>query len=253
MKLLNKVAIITGGSSGIGRATSILFAREGAKVVIASRDPEEGREVVDVIKKAGGKAVFVRTDVSKEAEVKSLIDFTVKLFGRVDVLYNNAGIELAKTVAETSGEELDNILNVNLKGVFYGCKHAIPYMLKQGGGSIINTASIAGLVGTPNLAAYCASKGGIVLLTKSMALDYAKNSIRINCVCPGAVMTPMIKRFVEKAPDPEQAMKALDAEHPIGRIGRPEEIANAVLFLAGEDSSFITGIALPVDGGFTAQ
>lgn len=253
MKLLNKVAIITGGNSGIGKATAILFAKEGAKVVIAARKLEEGREVVDLIKKNGGKAVFLRTDVSKEAEVKNLIDFTVKLFGRVDILYNNAGVELAKPVTETTSEELDYVVGINLKGIFYGCKHVIPHMIKNGGGSIVNTASIAGLVGSPNLAAYCASKGGVVLLTKQIALDYAKKGVRVNCVCPGAIMTPMVKRFVEKSPNPEQAIKNLDSMHPIGRVGKPEEVASAVLFLASDDSSFITGHALAVDGGFTAQ
>ena len=253
MRLLNKVAIITGGSSGIGKATAILFAKEGAKVVIAARNPEDGRATVDLIKKTGGKAVFLRTDVSKEAEIKNLMDFTVKLFGRIDILCNNAGVELAKPVTETTEEELNKILDINLKGVFFGCKHAIPHMLKSGGGSIVNTASSTGLVGSPNLAAYCASKGAVVLLTKETALDYAKKNIRVNCVCPGAILTPMIKRFTEKSQDPEQALKNLDKMHPIGRIGRPEEVANAMLFLASDESSFVTGHALSVDGGLTAQ
>lgn len=253
MRLLNKVAIITGGNSGIGRASAILFAKEGAKVVIAARNLEEGRAVVDLIKKSGGKAVFLRTDVSKEAEIKNLMDFTIKLFGRIDILCNNAGIDLAKPVTETTQEELDRVLDINLKGVFYGCKHAIPYMIKGGGGSIINTASSAGLVGSPNLAAYCASKGAVVILTKEMALDYAKKNIRVNCICPGAILTPMVKRFAEKSSDPEQILKNLEKLHPIGRIGRPEEVANAMLFLGSDESSFITGHALAVDGGLTAQ
>ncbi len=253
MRLLNKVAVITGGNSGIGKATAILFAKEGAKVVISGRDLEMGREVVDTIKKFGGKAAFIRADVSKEAEVKNLIDFAIRLYGKVDVLFNNAGVELQKPVTETTEEELNNVLNVNLKGTFFGCKHAIPHLIKQGGGSVINTASIAGLVGSPGLAAYCASKGGVVLLTKQVALDFAKSGVRVNCVCPGATMTPMIERFVSKSPNPEKTFEDLAKMHPMGRMAKPEEIANAVLFLASDESSFVTGQALAVDGGLTAQ
>jgi len=253
MRLLNKVAVITGGNSGIGRATAIRFALEGAKVVIGARDIDAGKEVVDFIKKNGGKAVFVKTDVASEVSVKNLVDFAVKLFGRIDIMFNNAGVDLAKPVTETSEEELNSVLNVNLKGVFYGCKYAIPYMSKQGNGSIINTASTAGIVGLPNMAAYSASKGGVVLLTKEMAIDYAKKGIRVNCVCPGAIMTPMLKKFIDKSPNPEETIKNLGEMHPIGRIGKPEEIANAVLFLASDESSFVTGHALIVDGGLTAQ
>jgi len=253
MRLLNKVAVITGGNSGIGRATAIRFALEGAKVVIGARDIDAGKEVVDFIKKNGGKSVFVKTDVASEVSVKNLVDFAVKLFGRIDIMFNNAGVDLAKPVTETSEEELNSVLNVNLKGVFYGCKYAIPYMSKQGNGSIINTASTAGIVGLPNMAAYSASKGGVVLLTKEMAIDYAKKGIRVNCVCPGAIMTPMLKKFIDKSPNPEETIKNLGEMHPIGRIGKPEEIANAVLFLASDESSFVTGHALIVDGGLTAQ
>jgi len=253
MRLLNKVAVITGGNSGIGRATAIRFALEGAKVVIGARDIDAGKEVVDFIKKNGGKAVFVKTDVASEVSVKNLVDFAVKLFGRIDIMFNNAGVDLAKPVTETSEEELNSVLNVNLKGVFYGCKYAIPYMSKQGNGSIINTASTAGIVGLPNMAAYSASKGGVVLLTIEMAIDYAKKGIRVNCVCPGAIMTPMLKKFIDKSPNPEETIKNLGEMHPIGRIGKPEEIANAVLFLASDESSFVTGHALIVDGGLTAQ
>ncbi|MEM4259288.1 MAG: glucose 1-dehydrogenase [Candidatus Pacearchaeota archaeon] len=253
MRLQNKVAVITGGNSGIGKATALLFAREGARVVIGARDAEAGRIVVDEIKKTGGKAVFVKTDVSKETEVKNLVDFAVKLFGKIDIMFNNAGIELTKPVTETTSEELDNVLNVNLKGVFYGCKHVIPHMMKNGGGSIINSASVAGIIGSPNLAAYSASKGGVVSLTKEIAIDYSKNNIRVNCICPGAIDTPMVRRFVERSPYPEKVLEDLARMHPLGRIGKPEEIANAVLFLASDESSFITGHALIIDGGLSAQ
>lgn len=253
MRLKGKVAIITGGSSGIGQATALLFAKEGAKVVIAARRPEAGNRTVNMIKKKGGKAIFIKTDVAKESDVKNLIKETVKRFKKIDILFNNAGIELSKPVTETSAEELAKVLDVNLKGVFYGCKHAIPYMIKNKGGSIINTASTAGVVGSPNLAAYCASKGGVILLTKEIALDYAKKGIRVNAVCPGAIMTPMLKRFIDSSPNPKETKKQMAAMHPVARLGKPEEIANAVLFLASNESSFITGHALLVDGGLTAQ
>jgi len=251
MRLKNKVAIITGGSSGIGKATALLFAKEGAKVVIAARDPKDGEKVVSEIKKAKGEAMFIKTDVSNESDVKQLIEKTYKKFKKIDIMYNNAGIELPKPVTETTEEELAKVLAVNLKGVFFGCKHVIPKMSK--GGVIVNTASAAGIVGFPNLAAYCASKGGVVLLTKEIALDYAKKGIRCNCVCPGAIMTPMLKRFFDKSPEPKKAKDEMAAKHPMNRLGKPEEIANAVLFLASDESSFITGQALLVDGGLTAQ
>lgn len=252
-RLKGKVAIVTGGSSGIGESTAILFAREGAKVVIAARDVVKGDEVVNKIRGDGGEAVFFKTDVSNENDIKTLIAQTIFKYKKIDILFNNAGIELQKPVTETTGEELNKILDVNLKGVFYGCKYAIPYMIKNKRGSIINTASAAGVVGYPNLAAYCASKGGVVLLTKEMALDYAKHNIRVNAVCPGAIETPMIKRFISKSPHPNATEKQMAEMHPLGRMGKPEEVANAVLFLASDESSFVTGQAMLVDGGLTAQ
>jgi len=253
LRLKGKVAVITGGTSGIGLATAILFAKEGAKVVIASRDNEAGRAALDLIKSNNGEAIFVKTDVSNEEDVKILIAESLRRYKRLDILFNNAGIELAKPVTETSSEELAKVIDINLKGVFYGCKYAIPYMIRNGGGSIINTASSVGLVGSPNLAAYSASKGAIIALTKQIAIDYARKNIRVNCVCPGAIATPMIERFIAKSPNPEETRKQLNEMHPIGRMGRAEEIANAVLFLASDESSFITGHSLVVDGGLTAQ
>ena len=252
-RLKGKVAVITGGNSGIGQATALLFAKEGAKIVIAARDEISGQDTINRIRESGGQAIFVKTDVSNESDVKSLIAHAIVKYKKIDILFNNAGIELEKPVTETTSEEWDRVMDVNLKGVFLGCKYAIPYMIRQGGGSIISTASAAGIVGNPNLAAYCASKGGIVLLTKEMALDYAKNNIRVNCVCPGAIMTPMLQRFIEKSPEPEETKRAMAEAHPLGRLGKPEEVANAVLFLASEESSFVTGHALLVDGGLTAQ
>lgn len=254
MKLTGRVAVITGAGTGIGRATALLFAREGAKVVVNyAHSEDEANEVVQKIKASGGEAFAVRADVSKEAEVKKMIDETIKKYKKIDILFNNAGIELQKPITLTSQEEWDRVLDVNLKGVFLCSKHAIPNMEANKKGVIINTASVAGLVGSANLSAYCASKGGVVLLTKTLALELAHQNIRVNCICPGAIETPMIKRFIAQSPDPKEYEQQLNAMHPLGRMGKPEEIANAALFLASDCSSFITGHALAVDGGFTAQ
>jgi len=253
LRLKGKVAVITGGTSGIGLATAILFAKEGAKVVIASRDNEAGKFALEQIKSNNGEAIFVKTDVSNEEEVKVLIAESLRRYKKIDILFNNAGIELQKPVTETSNEELAKVIDINLKGVFYGCKYAIPYMIRNGGGSIINTASVAGLVGFSNLAAYSASKGAVVALTKQIAIDYAKKNIRVNCICPGVIATPMVERFIAKSPNPEETRRQLNEIHPIGRIGKAEEVANAVLFLASDESSFITGHSLVIDGGLSAQ
>ncbi len=251
MKLKGKVAVITGAGSGIGRAAALLFAEEGAKVVVADYSVAGGQETVKQIKAKGGEATFVATDVSKAADVQKMIKTAIDKYGRLDILYNNAGIEGPLGPTENVSEaDWDRVLSVNLKGVFLGSKHAIPQMLKQGGGVIINTASIAGLVGVANMPAYCASKGGIVLLTKTMALEYARKNIRVNCICPGAVKTPMLDRFTGSQPEAE---KFLRESQPVGRWGEPEEIAQAALYLASEQSSFVTGTTLIVDGGLTAQ
>ncbi|MDD5178273.1 MAG: SDR family oxidoreductase [Candidatus Nanoarchaeia archaeon] len=251
MRLKDKVAIITGAASGIGRSSALLFAKEGAKIVVADYNEELGKETVSLIKKEKGEAIFVKTDVSNEKDIKNMIDQTIKSFKKIDILYNNAGIELGKNILDTTPEEWDNVISINLKGVFLGCKYAIPYIKK--GGSIINTSSIAGIVGFANLAAYCASKGGIILLTKQMALDFAKKGIRVNCICPGGILTPMLERFIKNSPDPQATRKGMDSMHPLGRVGKPEEVAYAALFLASDESSFITGHSLIVDGGFTSQ
>lgn len=251
MKLRDKVAVITGAGSGIGRATALLFAAEGAKVVVADYSVEGGKETVKLIKEKGGEAIFVATDVSKVADVQKMIKTAIDKYGRLDILYNNAGIEGPLGPTENVSEaDWDRVLSVNLKGVFLGSKYAIPQMLKQGGGVIINTASIAGLVGVANMPAYCASKGGIVLLTKTMALEYVKKNIRVNCICPGAVKTPMLDRFTGSQPEAE---KLIRESEPMGRWSEPEEIAQAALYLASDQSSFVTGTALVVDGGWTAQ
>ncbi len=253
MRLENKIALITGGTSGIGEATAYLFAREGAKVAITGRNETRGHVVTAHILESGGKAIFVRTDVRHAAECKRAVDATLDAFGRLDILFNNAGVFYPQTALECSEEEWDLQIDINLKGTFLMSKYALEPMITQGGGVIINNSSGWGLVGGDKAVAYCASKGGVVLLTKAMAVDHGRQGIRVNCICPGDVDTPML---------PEDArLRGLDwktylagcENRPLGRIGTPEEIAKAVLFLASDDSSFMTGAVLAVDGGGTAD
>jgi len=245
----NKTAIVTGGSFGIGRAAAIAFAERGANVVIA--DYVEDNETINHIKNAGGKAVFVKCDVSKASDVKMFIDKAINSFGSIDFAFNNAGIEgVAGATHECTEENWDRTIGVNLKGVWLCMKYEIEVMLKQGRGSIVNTASIAGLVGFQNLPAYVASKHGIVGLTKTAALEYAKKGIRVNVVCPGVIKTPMIDRFTGKKKEAEQAYENME---PVGRMGTPEEVAETVMFLCSDAASFVTGDSLAVDGGWIAQ
>lgn len=253
MKLNQKVAIVTGAGSGIGRATALLFAREGARVIVADVVESAGRETVAQIEAGGGEAVFVRVDVSQAAEVENMVRVAVDRFGGLDVLFNNAGLTIPAMVTETSEEVWDKSIDVNLKGVMLGCKYAIPEMLKRGGGAIINTASMLGLVASPRQAPYSAAKGGVVLLTKQVAIDYAHANIRVNCICPSEVNTPMHRKFIEETPDPEATRRRLLERIPLNRVAEPEELASVALFLASADSSYITGVALPVDGGLTAM
>jgi NAD(P)-dependent dehydrogenase (short-subunit alcohol dehydrogenase family) len=245
-----KVAIITGGSSGIGRATAIAFAREGAKIVVASRRVEEGEETVRLVKEAGSDGFFVKTDVAKETDVKTMVEKTVEFYGRLDYAFNNAGVEQILTpLVEQTEETFDQIININLKGVWLSMKHEIPEMLKNGGGAIVNTSSIGGLIGFPGLAIYIASKHGVLGLTKSVALEYAKSGIRINAVSPGTVETEMFERSFKDPQVREQVM----AMHPIGRAAQAEEIASAVLWLCSNGASFVIGQSLTLDGGFTVH
>ncbi len=246
-----KVALITGAGSGIGRATALAFAREGAKVVVADIVVAGGEETVRMIKATGGEAIFVKTDVTKTAEVEALVKKTVETYGRVDCAFNNAGIEgeMALT-ADCTEENWDRVVNIDLKGVWLCMKYEIPQMLKQGGGAIVNTASVAGLVGFQGIPAYVASKHGVNGLTKTAALEYAKSGIRVNAVCPGVIHTPMVERFFSANPQASEGMTALE---PVGRLGKPEEIAEAVLWLCSDAASFVTGLPMAVDGALTAQ
>ena len=244
-----KVALVTGAASGIGRASALAFARDGAKAVVADILAEGGEETVRIIKETGGDALFLRADVSKAAEVETLIQKIVETYGRLDYAHNNAGIAGADApTADCTEENWDQTIAVNLKGVWLCMKYEIPQMLKLGGGAIVNTASTAGLVGLEASPAYCASKGGVVQLTRAAALDYAKAGIRVNAVCPGVIRTPMVEHLVGT-----QAEAGLIAVEPIGRMGKPNEVAEAVVWLCSDAASFVTGIAMPVDGALVAR
>jgi len=247
MRLANKAAIVTGAGSGIGRASAIALAREGARVAVVDIQDAAGQQTVESIRQKGGEAVFIHADVSQAEEVKAMAAQVVEQLHSIDILHNNAGVAVRMPVADQDEEGWDRCIRVNLKSVFLCCKFAIPYMQAKGG-SIINTSSVTGVVGVRNRAAYSTTKGGIVILTKNMALDYARFNIRVNCVCPGFVRTPLMDRLAE---DPERLRKITEL-HPLGRLGTPEDVANAVVFLASDESSWITGHALVVDGGFCA-
>ena len=245
----NKVAIVTGASFGIGQATAIMFASRGAKVAVV--DWVEDTETINQIRTVGGEGIFIRCDVSKSEEVKAMVEKTISTFGRLDYAFNNAGIEgITGLSHELKEEDFDRTVAINLRGVWLCMKYQLPYLLKQGSGAIVNCASIAGLVGFPQSSAYVASKHGVVGLTKTVALENARHGIRINAVCPGVIQTPMIDRFTGKQKEVE---KAFETQEPIGRLGKPTEVAEAVLWLCSKAASFITGNALAVDGGWVAQ
>ena len=246
-----KVALVTGGSSGIGRASALAFAREGARLVVADVDVEGGQRTCRLIEQAGGEAVFVATDVSQAAQVEAAVKRTIDRYARLDYAHNNAGIEgmVLTPTAEWTEEAWNRVIGVNLKGIWLCMKYEIPHLLKQAGGAIVNTASIAGLVGSRS-AAYGASKHGIVGLTKTAALEYARSGIRVNAVCPGVIRTPMLERSLERMPDLEARFVEVE---PIGRMGSPEEIAEAAVWLCSDAASFVTGHAMAVDGGYVAR
>ena len=247
-----KVAIVTGGSSGIGRATAIAFAREGVKVVVASRRIKEGEETVQLVKQAGSEGFFIRTDVAKAADVRAMVEKTVATYGRLDYAFNNAGVieQTPGPLVEQSEETFGRIMDINVKGVWLSMKYEIPEMLKRGGGAIVNMSSVAGVVGFPGMGIYVASKHAVVGLTKAAAVEYSKSGVRVNAVNPAAIETEMLAHFVA---DNAEARAQMAAAHPIGRTGRPEEIADAVIWLCSDKASFVTGHALLVDGGYTAH
>jgi len=249
MRLKDKVALVTGAASGIGRATAALFGEEGAKVMCADLDGEGAERVARQITDGGGEAASVQADVSVAADTQRMVRETVERWGRIDILFNNAGIEFGLPVTQVPEEEWDRLIDINLKGVFLGCKYAIPEMLKTGGGSIVNTASVAGLRGIAWMSTYSASKGGVVLLTKSLAQEWGQQNVRVNAVCPGVIRTPMAERAMLRS-DPDETWRRIGEAHAMGRVGEAEEVAQAVLFLASDEASFVTGAALPVDGGF---
>ncbi len=248
--LKEKVALITGGASGIGRATALAFAREGACVIIADLFSSDGENITQHICNTGGRALFVATDVSKSADVEHLIQQTVTTFGRLDCAFNNAGIfGRSAPLADYTEDDWDQLIGINLKGVWLCMKYEIPHMLKNGG-AIVNASSVSGLVGSKSSPLYAASKHGVTGLTRTAALQYAQQNIRVNCVCPGAVHTPMLEHIFSL--NPANRDKYVAAA-PIGRLARPEEVAEAVVWLCSDASSYITGVALPVDGGWVAQ
>jgi meso-butanediol dehydrogenase / (S,S)-butanediol dehydrogenase / diacetyl reductase len=250
MRLAKKIALITGGASGIGRATAALFAAEGAMVVIADKNADAVKVVATEI---GHGTHAIPADVSKSADVQAMIAETVATFGRIDILFNNAGYGITGSVVETSEDEWDALISVNVRGVFLGCKYAIPHMIKQGGGAIVNTASTTATAGIRDRAAYVTSKGAVAAMTRAMALDHVDQNVRINCVAPGTIESPYFEKILAASADPKATLRALEVRQPMMRLGRPEEIAKAVLYLASDDASFCTGSTLYADGGWTAR
>jgi len=249
MRLLEKVAIVTGAASGIGRASALLFAREGARVVVVDIDAQGIAETLSAIESEGGKAQSVIADVSKEKDAQRIADHTTNVFGNIDILFNNAAVSSFKSVLETDEAEIDRVMNVNVKGTFFCSKAVIPHMHRAGGGSIVTTSSITGIVGAPGMAVYSASKGAIITFTRTLALEQAEAGIRVNCICPASIDTPMLTTAFEKTDDPVKARAQNVKRHPLGRLGTPEDVAWLALFLASDEASFITGGTFVIDGG----
>jgi NAD(P)-dependent dehydrogenase (short-subunit alcohol dehydrogenase family) len=251
VRLKDRVSLITGAGSGIGQAVALRFASEGAIVILADRNIEAATKTQHLIEEAGGTSQAIAVDVTQEQQVAEAIATTVKQFGRLDIIHNNAGISILKSITETTEAEWDLLFNINLKGVFFGCKHAIPVMLEQGGGVIINTASELAIVGQPLYSAYCATKGGVLALTRALAVEWAAKGIRVNAVCPGPVKTPMLQAEFDLATDPVAEEAAAVQSMPVGRLGAPDDIAGVALFLASDDARFVHGAAIVADGGRT--
>jgi len=251
VRLAGKVALITGAGAGIGQATALVFAREGAAVTVVDRDEQTGRETAEQILAEGGRALFVHADVSRSDSVERMFQETLNAFGRLDILFNNAGIVKQGRVEDSSVSDWEEQIATTLTSVFLGCKHVIPILRSQGGGVIINMASVAGVMGVANRAVYSAAKGGVVALTRAIALDHAAEQIRAVYLCPATIETPSLRARIESSPDPVAARKAFEVRQPIGRIGRPEDVAYAALYLASDEASFITGSSLLVDGGMS--
>lgn len=254
-RLNSKVVVITGGAAGMGRVQSELYAREGARVAVIDIDEDGGAETIAAIEAEGGTASFWKVDISDEAQVHSAVDSIAQQFEGVDVLINNAGVTgVDKPTHEVSEQELDTVLGVDVKGLFFMTKHTVPHLKNAGGGAIVNFASIYGLVGSQELTPYHAAKGAVVAMTKQDAVTYGKDNIRVNAVAPGTILTPLVKELGSRGAGGLDAYKELmGAKHPIGRLGQPEDVAHATLFLASDEAAFITGAVLPVDGGYTAQ
>lgn len=249
MKLANKVALITGSGSGFGRASALIFSKEGAKISVVDIDREGGQETVTSIKQKGGVAIFIQADVTKASDVEKMIKTTVDTYGRLDILFNNAGIAMVHSPIEEVPEDLwDRVMSVNVKSIFLACKYAVPIMKKQGAGVIINTSSIGGLRPRPTLCAYVASKGAVITLTKGLALEFAPYKIRVNCLTPVAADTPMHPKFFYEH-ELEEGRKRTIASIPLGRLARAEDVAYGALYLASEESSMVTGLCLNIDGG----
>jgi NAD(P)-dependent dehydrogenase (short-subunit alcohol dehydrogenase family) len=258
MRLKDKIAIITAAGSGSGRAGAVLFAREGAKVAVGDIDPKGGQETVKLVKEAGGEAIFVPVDCGKVADMRKLIDTTIETYGRLNILWNHAGIPGPGTLETTEEEAFDRAMSINVKGCFFACKFAVPHIKQSGGGAILFTSSVAGLRGSPRSPSYSLAKGGLVTLTMSLAVYLAAQNIRVNCICPGSIDSPMIRVFIDRSRNlkgeaVEKAVRENAKNAPMGRMANPQEIANLALFLLSDESSFITGTSVTIDGGKIAK